>query len=119
AAFLVLGIIASNFCTPMGVYLRAHKREPYMALSVIIGLLTGLVAWILSKQQVGAGVIAAGYMAVAVLVSLPMGLLIFYRCRKEWHHEHPSMTAILAGASKGGDETHRDWVVGGAAKGPS
>jgi hypothetical protein len=89
AAFLIVGMVAANFCTPMGVYLRAHKREPYMALSFVLGLLTGLVAWILSSQKFGAAGIAAGYMAVSLLVALPAGLLIFQRCRREWHRVDP------------------------------
>jgi hypothetical protein len=91
AAFLVVGVVASNFCTPMGVYLRAHKREPYMTLSLVLGLLTGLVAWILSSQHVGAAGVAAGYMAVSLLVGLPAGLLIFRYCRVRWHQEDPAM----------------------------
>jgi hypothetical protein len=89
AAFLVVGMVAGNFCTPMSVYLRAHKREPYVVLSVVLGVLTGLIAWILSSQHVGPAGVAAGYMAVSVLVGLPAGLLIFRRCRVRWHREDP------------------------------
>jgi hypothetical protein len=91
AVFLVVGMVASNFCTPMGVYLRAHKREPYMLLSLVLGLLTGLVTWILASQQVGAAGVAAGYMSVSLLVGLPAGLLIFRYCRIRWHQEHPEV----------------------------
>jgi hypothetical protein len=91
AAFLVVGMVAGNFCTPMGVYLRAHKREPYMALSLVLGLLTGLIAWVLSIQQVGATGVAAGYMTVSLLVGLPAGLLIFRYCRRRWHQEDPEL----------------------------
>ena len=99
AAFLIVGMVAGNFCTPMSVYLRAHKREPYMVLSVVLGVLTGLVAWILSSQHVGAAGVAAGYMAVSLLVGLPAGLLIFHRCRVEWHREDPAITVESLPAS--------------------
>jgi hypothetical protein len=83
-AFLAAGMVASNVCAPMGVYLRAHKREPYMMISLVIGLITGGVAWILAPKA-GATGVAAGYLAVSVLVALPAGFLIFRYCRKEWH----------------------------------
>jgi len=46
-ALLLIGVMVANSLHPMSVYLRAHKREPYMAISVAGGILTGLLAMIL------------------------------------------------------------------------
>ncbi len=84
AALLIAGMVAANVCGPMSVYLRAHKREPYVVLSVSVGLLTGVSTWIMAMYAGPRGV-AAAYLAVSALVALPAGLLIFARCRSAWH----------------------------------
>lgn len=81
---LVGGMVLGNFCSPMVVYMRAHKREPYVVLSVTVAVLTGVSAWLMAMRSGPTGV-AAAYFAISALVSLPGGLLIFLRRRREWH----------------------------------
>jgi len=83
---LLIGLLASMVWHPMSVYLRAHKREPFMLLSTISGLSMGLLVWQLgSRFGVMGGVFA--YAGVNALISFPFGFLIWYRCRAKWHRE--------------------------------
>lgn len=68
---------------PMSVYLRAHKTEPLLGLSVVSGILIGLLTWFLGRRF-GAIGMAVGYLSVVAL-GLPMATVIWYRCRAAWH----------------------------------
>jgi O-antigen/teichoic acid export membrane protein len=68
-----------------GTYLRAHKREPYLVLSVVEAVLfTGMVFPL--GRWYGATGIAAGFAVVAFLTFIP-SLVIFRRCRRAWHDD--------------------------------
>jgi len=82
-----LFLLASIFLQityPFSVYLRAHKKEPYLILSVVTGILVGLSSWILGSRFSAIGM-AIGYLAVTGLFSLPYALIVWYRCRLAWH----------------------------------
>jgi O-antigen/teichoic acid export membrane protein len=68
---------------PFSSYLRAHKKEPLMFLSVLAGILTGLSTLILGKYYSATGM-AIGYLSINMLL-MPFVFLIWYRCRAEWH----------------------------------
>ncbi len=81
--FLVAIIFMSvGYCET--VYLRAHKQEPLMTLSLVTSLLMGLMVWGLGSRfgPVGA---AASYLTVAGGISLPWETAIWFRCRTKWH----------------------------------
>lgn len=83
---LILGWIMNNFGHPFSVYLRAHRREPYMVLTIVLGVLTFLLTWFLGSRFGAVGA-AATYAGVGSLVALPWGMVIWYRCRAAWHAE--------------------------------
>ncbi|MEW6419822.1 MAG: hypothetical protein AB1480_17195 [Nitrospirota bacterium] len=68
---------------PFSSYLRAHKKEPLMFLSVLAGILTGLSTLILGKYYSATGM-AIGYLSINMLL-IPFVFLIWYRCRAVWH----------------------------------
>ena len=80
----LLATILMQISYPQSFYLRAHKREPFVGLGVVSGLLIGLSTVLLGKRY-GATGMAAGYLAVVALVVLPVGTIILYRCRAAWH----------------------------------
>lgn len=88
-AILLTGMVASMVWHPMSVYLRAHKREPLMLLTVIWGLLIGLFAWQLGRRFGSIGA-ACAYASVNMVISFPFGFYIWYRCRESWHREYYS-----------------------------
>jgi hypothetical protein len=67
----------------LSAYLRAHKREPLMPLSIFFGTLVGLLVWTLGSRE-GADGAAAGYL-IAVVLALAWQVRIWQRCRREWH----------------------------------
>ena len=67
----------------METYLRAHKREPLLVVSVLLGVLVGLSTWLLGKHYSALGM-AAGYLAIYAMI-VPVEVFIWRRCRVKWH----------------------------------
>jgi hypothetical protein len=80
----LLATVLLQISYTQSTYLRAHKQEPMLGLSVLTGLLIGLSTVVLGKYY-GAMGMAVGYLAVVTLVALPLGTVIWYHCRAEWH----------------------------------
>lgn len=68
----------------LSVYLRAHKKEPLVYLSLVSGLAIGLSTLILGKYYSVIGM-ATGYLLINLFLVVPVVTIIWYRCRKEWH----------------------------------
>lgn len=84
ATLFLIATVLLQISTPQSIYLRAHKREPFLGLSVAGGLMTGLLTVVLGYRW-GALGMGAGYLAVTLLFSLPVGTAILMRCRAAWH----------------------------------
>jgi O-antigen/teichoic acid export membrane protein len=67
---------------PFTTYMRAHKTEPVVHLSVISAVLTGISTIILGKYYSALGM-ALGYLAINILI-IPFVVLVWYRKRLEW-----------------------------------
>ena len=81
--FLLLASLLVAATLPMSTYLRAHKKEPLMMVSIFTGLVTAIVVVVLGKFHSAEGV-AIGYLMVTAVIS-PLVFLIWYRRRAEWH----------------------------------
>ena len=68
----------------LAVYLRAHKKEPFMWLSITVALLQGVATLVLGMKYSSLGV-ATGYFAIALLVTLPTAFIIWSKCKTNWH----------------------------------
>lgn len=73
----------------LAVYLRAHKREPFLWISIVTGVLTGLSTYFLGRYY-GATGMAAGYLVISVVVGLGGGTWVFVSRRREWHIKDPA-----------------------------
>jgi O-antigen/teichoic acid export membrane protein len=84
-AVFSLGFIALQVLQCLSSYLRAHKKEPFLYISIGSGLTTGLLVWVLGSKfgPIGAG---ASFLLVSIF-TIPFGLRIWHRCRYEWHRE--------------------------------
>jgi O-antigen/teichoic acid export membrane protein len=82
-AALLLGVIVQAISLPMATYLRAHKKEPLLLISVLSGLATGVLTLVLGRLYSAQGV-AAAFLVVSCIVT-PFVALIWQRCRVEWH----------------------------------
>ena len=80
--FLIATVILVIFF-PFSIYLRAHKKEPIMPLSVASGVLVCISNLILGRYF-GATGMAMGFLAVNIVI-VPFVFLVWYRCRAEWH----------------------------------
>lgn len=70
---------------PMSAYLRAHKREPLVVLSIIQGLLSISLVLLLGKYFAAIGV--AMSCLLVNIVGTPSIAVIWHRCRTKWHYE--------------------------------
>jgi O-antigen/teichoic acid export membrane protein len=85
AVFLLLSIV-HHVPRCQHFYLRAHRREPFLAVNVISSTCIGILVWVFGSRY---GALGAGlsYLAVIALFVLPYQTYLFYRCRREWRRE--------------------------------
>ena len=84
SAILLLAITLSVVVDGLAIYLRAHKQEPLMAGSVLVGFVqAALSVW--SVQRFGALGLAGTFLTVYALIALPGALLIWHTKRRQWH----------------------------------
>jgi len=81
--FFLLGQLLMVVSAPFSIYLRAHKEEPVMVVSVTAAILIALATLILGKYYSATGV-SVGYFLVHV-IAVPFVFLIWSRCRAKWH----------------------------------
>ncbi len=70
----------------LGVYLRAHKKEPLMYSSVYSSVIQVAVTWYMGKRFASFGV-TAGYLVVTACFMFPYVFMVWSSCRKEWHSQ--------------------------------
>jgi O-antigen/teichoic acid export membrane protein len=68
----------------MAFYLRAHKREPLVIVSLVGAGLVGFCTWMFGAKWGPTGA-ASGFLLVTTLWSFPACLCIYRRCRVSWH----------------------------------
>jgi hypothetical protein len=66
------------------VYLRAHKKEPFLWPSIIGGILTASLAYLFGKAYGAIGICSVN-LVLTLTIGLGVGTYIFIRCRREWH----------------------------------
>jgi hypothetical protein len=73
---------ANHTVFAMATYMRAHREEPMLPVSVVGALLTACAAWLSVSH--GLLALAASCAGVNVLVGLPWTIALFQRYRKGW-----------------------------------
>ena len=68
----------------MAFYLRAHKREPLVVLSLVSAVLIGISTWALGAKWGPTGA-ASGFLLVTISGTFPACLSVFRHCRALWH----------------------------------
>lgn len=106
---LLLTVVVNNVVFCEALYLRSHKREPFLLISVASGVLTGLSTWLLGRYFGAVGMLL-GYLAVSTVVGLGAGTVVFVARRRVWHQANdettnpanrPSNHVIKAAANEG------------------
>jgi len=86
-ALLLLTTIMNHIISSEALYLRSHKREPFLWQSVGVAVLLGGTTLFLGKFY-GVGAVTVGYFSIGGLVSLVSGTYIFAAKRRQWHGVH-------------------------------
>lgn len=89
-ALLLGSAVSSHIVAAEAIYLRAHKQEPFLVLSLAVGALTALSSWLLVRPFGAEGMMAA-YLVVSLVVGLGMGTGLFIQKRREWHADPPEL----------------------------
>jgi O-antigen/teichoic acid export membrane protein len=92
---LVVTMIINQVIAAQALYLRAHKQEPLLWLSVIGAVCISLLSFLLAKPF-GATGLMFGYFLVTLVVGLGGGTWVFVHKRKEWHRGLPPLPQPLA-----------------------
>lgn len=81
--FLMIAYFSDQFTFSWASYLRCHKKEPYLVLSIVSGLLC-LTAVYFTAQFFSITIVLFFYM-IARISTVPWGYVIFNRCKYQWH----------------------------------
>lgn len=82
---LIISALGNQVIWSEAYYLRAHKKDPLMWISVSVGLLNVVFAYLLAPNYGALGV-ALSYSLLTWLVYLPVSTVIFLNKRQKWHH---------------------------------
>lgn len=84
AALLFAAVVVQLIVYSFATYLRAHKQEPFLFLSIIAALLQGSSIWFFGMRYSSFGV-TASYFIVNLLFTLPVSFVIWSKCKINWH----------------------------------
>ena len=83
-ALLMFSIFLNHIALSEGVYLRAHKREPFLVLMIMMASLTACSTLLAGRLWGSAGVIT-GYLFFGGVFFSVGGTYIFIKQRRLWH----------------------------------
>lgn len=86
--FLVLATIGNHVLFGMATYLRAHKRDPMLGLSILSGVLISGGCWLLVRCCGILGM-TSWYALICWVIGVGYGSWVFRSCRQRWHSELP------------------------------
>ncbi|KAA6463109.1 hypothetical protein DYQ86_07215 [Acidobacteria bacterium AB60] len=81
---LLLVAVIDTAVFAQALYLRAHKREKFLRISILNAVLMAASTLICGKY-VGVNGIVIGALAIGVLSGLPLGTYTFLKYRRVWH----------------------------------
>lgn len=84
SAILFAAAILNSSYSPVAVYLRAHRFEPFLGTSLLSAGATLVLTWVLTSHYGVIGACLAQLLAAAVI--LPPTFLIWYRFRRSRYH---------------------------------
>lgn len=80
---LIATAVINHGVSAEGLYLRAHKREPFMGLSLTVAALVVLSDTLFASRYGALGILS-GYFLITLVVSLGGGTGIFVTSRRRW-----------------------------------
>ena len=85
-AVLLLAVFASYVSGLFAVYLRAHRREPFMLLSVIAAMMTVTAAILVAPKWGSLGIVMV-LALVNTFFYLPVTFWLWTKLRRAWHRD--------------------------------
>lgn len=95
-AVLMLAILLNHVVSCEAMYLRAHKKEPFLQLAIMTASLVGISTFVAGRLWGAAG-IAIGYCIFGGILYVMAGTFIFIRRRRSWHSNIPGSPAPVQG----------------------
>jgi hypothetical protein len=83
-ALLLASVVIQNIIYGFATYLRAHKQEPLLAVSIVAALLQGTATWFLGSRYSSLGA-TGGYIFVSLFFSLPATYFVWRRFNSAYH----------------------------------
>lgn len=83
-AFMIIPVLVNQIDGSWATYLRCHKQEPFLGLSVVMGILCSISTLVFGTRYGVIG-ITLSYCCIKVFIALPWSYNIFITKRKEWH----------------------------------
>jgi O-antigen/teichoic acid export membrane protein len=87
-AVILCAVCIQNMISGFAIYLRSHKKEPFLVLSVVGAIIQGSATWFLGMRYSSLGIVT-GYLLVSLCYGLPTAFLIWKRCKIAWHSNLP------------------------------
>ena len=81
---LAISTFANQFVSALAIYLRCHKKEPFLIFSIVLAILTTGSTLVLGKYFGVLG-ITFGFCFLSVFVSLIWAIIIFKNKKQMWH----------------------------------
>lgn len=86
AALFSAGLVVMQFAQCTNIYVRAHKRDPFLMAAIVSNLtIAALVFWL--GKEYGVTGVAGGYLIGVSMVQVPLWVTIWWRTRLLWHSE--------------------------------
>lgn len=80
---LMLATTLNYIAYAQAAYLRAHKEEPFLLISLISAALIGILTFVCGARYGATGMMAS-YLAVCIFVGFAWGSVIFFSKRSKW-----------------------------------
>jgi hypothetical protein len=81
---LLLSMLVNHIVFSEAIYLRAHKQEKFLTLSVVGACLTATSTLLLGRRFGAMGMVS-GYFFLNFVIGLGFGTYIFFKYRRLWH----------------------------------
>lgn len=82
--FMMTTFLINHIVGSLATYLRCHKKEPFLIMSIVAAVLCSLSTIYFGKRYGVIG-ITSGYFIITVLL-FPWAIYIFFSKRNSWHH---------------------------------
>jgi len=82
-SYFLLATIVISTTTPVAMYLRAHKKEPLLLISIIVGIVS-LNMYIFLAKYSSVSAIALAYLGISIIACISV-FIIWYFSRIKWH----------------------------------